>query len=94
MTAVAPLTSLADIKRRCQVGARMILVAFHETPGFTPIERVVTRVQSNAIAMTPWPGRTAESWLYWPAAADVRIDGPDTFSVCEDGKTILTYRFV
>ena len=87
------MLTLAEIKRRCVVGAQLELTV-HRTTGPAPFARTVTKVQTNAIAMTPWPGKTADSWLQWPAASDVRIDGPDTFTILEDGVPLLTYRFV
>lgn len=89
------MLTLAEIKRRCVVGAQLELIwASFLATGHAPIARTVTKVQTNSIAMTPWPGRDAESWLAWPAAAEVRIDGPDTFTILEDGKPELTYRFI
>lgn len=89
------MKTLADIKRRAQVGTRMLLMYAAGLPaGHAPIERTITHVQSNAIAMTPWPGRTADSWLHWPVASWVRIEDDDTFTILEDGRVELTYRFI
>ena len=89
------MLNLAEIKRRAVVGAKLQLIWASFLPADqAPIARTVTVVQTNAIAMTPWPGRTADSWLHWPAAAEVRIDGPDTFTILEDGMPLLTYRFI
>ncbi len=89
------MLTLAEIKRRCVVGAELELVWAQFLPaGHEAIARTVTKVQTNAIAMTPWPGKTADSWLQWPAANQIRIDGPDTFTVLEDDAPLLTYRFV
>jgi hypothetical protein len=56
--------------------------------------RTVRRVQGNAIVLSPWPGKAGDSWLYWPSSSDIRIDGPDAFTVLEDGVPLLSYRFV
>lgn len=89
------MLTLAEIKRRCVVGAQLELIWMRSwSPDHAPIPRTVTKVQTNAIAMTPWPGRTGDSWLQWPAASEVRSDGPETFTVLEDGVALLTYRFV
>ena len=88
------MKTLADVKRRAVVGTRLQLIASAWTPADRPpIERTVTKVQTNAIAMTPWPGKTNDSWLWWPKAMDLRIDD-DTFTVLENGYAQLTYRFV
>lgn len=94
MTASA--LTFAAIKRRAAVGARLELIS-HADPKVAvllPMSRTVLRVQSNAIVMSPWPGRSQPSWLHWGKASDIRIDGPDTFTVLEDGVPQLTYRFV
>lgn len=88
------MRTLADVKRRCQVGAKLQLIAHGDPLVKPPIDREVISVQSNAILMTPWPGRSQPSWLYWPRASDIRIEDPDTFSVLEEGRVELTYRFV
>lgn len=89
------MLTLAEIKRRCVVGAQLELVWHPHLPAEQlPMPRTVTIVQTNAIAMTGWPGRQGNSWLYWPAASEVRIDGPDAFTILENGVPELTYRFV
>jgi hypothetical protein len=88
------MLTLTAIKRRCAVGAHLE-ITWHSDPRVSvPMERTVRRVQTNAIVLSPWPGQDAESWLYWPESSDIRIDGPDAFTVLEDGKPLLSYRFV
>jgi hypothetical protein len=89
------MRNLADIKRRAQVGVQLEVIFHGSMMGSTaPIPRTITAVHATKISMTPWAGRTRDSWLTWPAASDIRIDGPDTFTVLEDGEPVLTYRFV
>ena len=92
----SPLRNLSDIKRRAVVGAKLELIAHGDSKvaPLLPMARTVLTVQSNAISMSPWPGRTGASWLYWGRASDIRIDGPDTFTILENGAPQLTYRFV
>ena len=89
------MKTLADIKRRAQVGVTMEIIFRQGAPaGAPPIPRTIKRVLPSKIIMSPWPGKTNDSELAWPAASEIRIDGPDTFSVLEDGQLVLTYRFV
>jgi hypothetical protein len=88
------MLTLAQIKRRCVVGAALEITWHSDSHVPVPMARTVRRVHSNAIVLSPWAGKTGESWLYWPGASDIRIDGPDSFTVLEDGKPLLSYRFV
>lgn len=88
-----PLRTFADVKRRCQPGTRLVMIRHMDPKVPVPFDRLVVRVQSNALELSPWPGKTRNSWLYWGKAADMRIEDPDTFSVLEDGQVIMTYRF-
>jgi hypothetical protein len=88
------MLTFAEIKRRAQVGTALE-ITWHSDPRVpVPMARTVRRVQTNAIVLSPWPGRTGESWLYWPKGSDIRIDGPEAFTVLEDGQPLLSYRFV
>ena len=90
------MRTAADIKRRCQVGTKLILI-YHADPAVsTPIDREIVKVQTNAIAMSPWPGRSAPSWLAWGKASELRVDDDNTFSVldADSGEVEITYRFV
>jgi len=90
------MRSAADIKRRCQVGTKLEMI-YHVSPATPlPLEREVMVVQSNAIGMSPWPGRTAVSWLYWGKASELRVDDENTFSVLDpdSGEVEMTYRFL
>lgn len=86
--------TLADVKRRAQVGALLRLVyedghRVLERRGNPPDRRIVVR-QTNAIAFEAceWSqGRM--SWMWWPKAAEVTVDG-DTFHVAGLG----TYTFL
>lgn len=90
------MRTAADIKRRCQLGTKLMLI-YHIDPAVqVPIDREVIQVQSNAIAMSPWPGRSAPSWLYWGKASELRVEDENTFSVLDpdSGDVEITYRFV
>ena len=87
-------TTFAAIRRRAVVGVRLEII-WRAFPPTTLPPRKILKAQSNAIVLEPWPGKDKPSWLYWPtSASDIRIDGPDTFTVCEDGKPMMTYHFV
>jgi hypothetical protein len=62
------------------------------TPKMAGRQRAICTVQTNAIAFRNADGR--QSWLRWPPAKDVRIDGPDAFSIMLDGDVEMSYRFV
>ena len=88
------MLTFAEIKRRAQVGTELE-ITWHSDPSVpVPMARTVRRVQSNAIVISPWPGRTGESWLFWHKASDIRIVDDDSFEVLEDGVRILSYHFV
>jgi hypothetical protein len=103
------MKTFADLKRRCLPGIALELTYHHMFSDPTVINgnggtttlapklavgmvRTISRSQTNAITFTMESGR--ESWLYWPKAADVRIDDENSFSILENGKPIISYRFV
>jgi len=105
------MKTLADFKRRLVIGTRL-RVTFHGPPlvirgNLTntvlptpfPEERVVAKVQSNAVAfdrpnaLDKPAGPQRWSWLSFPKAADFLVeDGKAT--IFQNGKKILTYEFV
>jgi hypothetical protein len=90
------MKTFADVKRRITVGCELDMI-YHARPGgaVLPMRRKVMKVQANAIAMTSWSGKPGLSWLYWGKASEVRVDGPDTFSILDPdtGVVQMTYAF-
>jgi hypothetical protein len=103
------MKTLADFKRRLVVGAKL-RVTFHMGPmvirgnlGDTilpakpPEDRVVAKVQSNAIAFSrpqsDDPMRL--SWLEYPKAREFSVDSAGHAIISgEDGKKRLEYEFI
>lgn len=86
------LKTFADIKRRIKVGTR--LHGYYHLASWDLRTRTVEIVQTNAIAFEGSAYSSGRlSWVYWPKASEIRIDGPDTFTILEDGKPLLTYTF-
>lgn len=69
--------SLAALKRRIKVGTVVATEHDHVYADTFPAQRTVTRVQSNGIAFghTRPDGEVVDSWIYWPRAAEVQVDG-------------------
>ena len=67
----------AELKRRLTVGARLILVAAPWLPEGQTLERTVTHVRGNSVALRPanLAEPTHHSWLYWKGV--VVTDEPD-----------------
>lgn len=82
MTAI---TTRADLFRALTPGTVVTMTAHDWYPNawMIGVPRVVTIQQTEAIALetTRPDGETVESWMRIPKASNVRIDGPDTFSV-------------
>lgn len=80
-----PVTNRADLFRALTPGAVLTMTAHDWYPNswMIGVPRVVTIQQTARIALqtTRTDGETVESWMSIPKASDVRIDGPDTFSV-------------
>lgn len=94
------MKTLADIKRRAQVGVAMTMVDYKINGASRPgavvgITRKVKLVQSGAIQFEPHAEGKDGSWLYWPKAKHVEITGPDTFTVRgePDDPITMFYRF-
>ena len=79
------MKTLADLKRKLVVGARVKLV-FHigKYHRFANIERTVEVAQSNAVMFS------GGSWLTFPKAKEVSFTR-NTFSVLEGSDVVLTY---
>lgn len=84
------MKTLADVKRRAQVGVKVELRYADDFPLLTrkgnPPVRKIAIVQGKSIAFegTNWSGGR-ESWLEWPKASEVRIVGPDSFEIAGMG---------
>jgi hypothetical protein len=95
------LASLAAVKRACQPGALIEIVAT-DTPHLqrTMLEgrrRPIVRAQSNAIVIQGNHrngGKTYDpdvrGWLYWPKSDEIQCHGDDTFTY----KALATYRVI
>lgn len=82
--------TLADVRRRMVPGTRTDVIN-HVRPQANGV-RVVEKNQKEQIA---W--RTAEgqvTWLKWPKASEVRIDGPDTVTFLVNGTAFVTIKFM
>ena len=95
-----PIRTLADIKRRMQVGVR--LTSIYRAPTFEfplgdpdPViqPREVLEVKAGGVWMSS-TNKSGRSWMEWPMASDIRIVDGDSFEVLEDGARILSYHFV
>lgn len=89
--------SLADLKRRLVPGAQVRLTwhrfAHRATaPDFIGSLRTVCRAQTQRVAFSR-EGNPELSWLTYPRAADLRIDGPDAFTILHDGEPHMSYVF-
>lgn len=90
------MNTLADVKRRAQVGVA-VHTHFPTDPfgkGDPPVRKIAVR-QTNSIAFeaSEW-SRGNVSWLSWPKACDVAVEG-DTFTVREQGAAFsIVYTFV
>lgn len=83
--------SLADVKRRIKLGTKLKRIYKNQDP----IIGVVTRVQTNAIAITYGEGKTAlESWLYWPSASEVIFEDEKFIILDDRGERRLSYEEV
>jgi hypothetical protein len=80
------MKTLADVKRRLQVGAvvEMTYHRFAVADGKPlPPPRKVALVQSNAVAFEATDYSNGRlSWLYWPKASEVHVQG-DEFAIFE-----------
>jgi hypothetical protein len=84
------LTTLAAVKRACQLGARLEIVATeiqHLKQTQTVPAREIVAVQQRAIAVRGCHRRDGNydpdvlSWLYWPPAKQIEFHGDDTFTI-------------
>lgn len=85
------MKTLADVKRRLQIGVTVTLIWAKEGMGHKNlgIARRVQKVQSNAVVFES-PTSPAGCWLTWRKAKDVIANG-DKFSIYENGEEILRY---
>lgn len=83
------MKTLADVRRRMVPGTRTRVVN-HVRPEASGV-RIVHKNQAKDIA---W--RTEDekiTWLAWPKASEVKIDGPDTVTFFMNEKPFLTITF-
>lgn len=83
--------SFADFKRSIKVGMRF-QATNHLYPSLSG-ERVISRVQGNALACwyTKPDGTRAETWCPYPKAAMVRVEGERVTFLDVDGSPAFTY---
>ena len=92
------MKSFAEFKRACTIGRKLHSI-HHGFPGKAPMDmgvREISIVQSNAIAFRT--NRGTDSWLHWPKASMVEVEGV-TLKVYEElrenpRRHILTYTLV
>lgn len=94
------MRSLADIKRRMQVGVRLTSIFWGSTlehplgdpdPAIQP--RTVLEVKAGGVWMLS-ANKSGRSFLGWPRASEISIVDDDTFELLEDGLRLITYHFV
>jgi hypothetical protein len=87
------MKTLADVKRRAQLGVKLkcTFAAYDPAGTMTGSVREISIVQTKMIALKRADGR--DSWLQWPSAKEVTVEG-DSFTVYEAGEKLLTYEFV
>lgn len=94
------MKTLADLKRRllpntvCHIVFAKYGFSWPGQDGIdiragVPVLRVVHASRNSDIVFSTTRG--THSHLTWPKKADVRFDGPDKFSILEDGDVLLTY---
>jgi hypothetical protein len=95
------LDSLAAVKRACQPGALIAIVATNlphlQRTMLEGRRRPIVKAQSNAIVIQGNHRNGGETydpdvrgWLYWPKADDIECHGDDTFTY----KALATYRVI
>jgi hypothetical protein len=88
------ITSLADFKRKIQVGTKLGCIYFYPDGKFDikPVREVSIK-QSNCFALKTWSEKRQiweNSYCYYPKAKDCKfVDGK--MEIYEDGKKILVY---
>ena len=82
------MKTLADVKRKMTLGTKWhcVRVSDNEDMGI----REIGKVQKNAIAFHRLDGEL--SWLWWPKAKDVQVQG-DSFTILKDGEPTLRYTY-
>jgi hypothetical protein len=102
-----PLT-LAEAKRRCVPGVGLTLVWHAHAAMWGAVTNKPEMVAERAalVAGEGVPGAVKHRWanailierggresmLQWPKASDFRVDGPNAFTILEDGKPCMSYR--
>lgn len=92
------MKTLADVKRRAQVGTTLVMEKYvvngRECAGkIVGVPRKIISVHSSSIQFAPVDENSSGSWLYWPKAKDVRIIDEDRFVTGGD-MVELHYRFI
>jgi len=58
------------------------------------VRRKIVKAQSSQVAFhREYKPDGHESWFTFPKASELRIDGPDSFTVLEDGEPLMSYTF-
>jgi hypothetical protein len=90
------MRTLTDIKRRLAPGVVLECIGQTRRPELVGTRRTVVKVQGNGYCFNLDTG--AESWMFWPKAAHVRVLDADTFEVdlASGGRVhgVVTLRFV
>lgn len=89
------MKTLADIKRRATVGTTLTMTHFvvrgiEKNGPLVGLPRKVKRVQGNGIQFEPHKDGSEGSWLWWPSAKEISING-SSFTI--NGDIALTYQF-
>jgi hypothetical protein len=85
------MKTLADIKRRAKLGAKLTLIHSNMQHRFLNVTRQVVVMQSNSIGLAV-EADGVPSWFEWPKANTITIIDADTFRFYE-GVLSLTYKF-
>ncbi len=92
------MKNLADLKRRFLPGATLEMTYHADekvAARLVGVHRTLTAVKSRDIVFAAHPAsRDQVSYLPIPRASEVRIDGPDAFTLTRDGAPFISYRFI
>lgn len=87
------MKTLAEAKRKMQLGTKAKIVWAHYPHKYLNIEREVSLVQTNAIAFKSLDGHKGPSYLTWPKASEF-VGTDKGFKILEDGKLLLEYEVI
>lgn len=101
------MKTVADLKRLIKVGVKLSSVYHLDYVGHNPETkkpiykdkemgiRSVSIVQSAQFALeTETPKGKRDSWMQFPKVKDLRINEDGSFTILEDGVSVITYKIL